>query len=159
MQKYVQHNKDERTHFFRKIYLSLYLKGFERVTKGFNCVRGELEAEQNCNRLTPTLMAITAFLSRSPGLLNRGPWGPSLSGTWSSFQYLLSNCLGLWTLTPTAQSGVLRGPLCWVLVLSYLSSYFQLIWGSEPQLLNYLHRCISYCDTSAGVNMQQNDWY
>ena len=33
----------------------------------------ELETEQNCNILTPTLLAITAFLSRSPGLLNRGP--------------------------------------------------------------------------------------
>ena len=33
--KHIQHNKDERTQFFRKIYLSLYLKGFERVTKGF----------------------------------------------------------------------------------------------------------------------------
>ena len=42
-------------------------KGYERL-----CVRGELETEQNCNILTPTLMAITAFLSRSPGLLNRG---------------------------------------------------------------------------------------
>ena len=31
----IQHNKDERRHFFRKIYHSLYLKGFERVTKGF----------------------------------------------------------------------------------------------------------------------------
>ena len=35
-------------------------------------MRDELEAEQNCNILTPTLMALTAFLSRSPGLLNRG---------------------------------------------------------------------------------------
>ena len=35
MQKHIQHNKDKRTQFFRKIYLSLYLKGFERVTKGF----------------------------------------------------------------------------------------------------------------------------
>ena len=33
----------------------------------------ELETEQNCNILTSTLLAITAFLSRSPGLLNRGP--------------------------------------------------------------------------------------
>ena len=43
----------------------------------FYCVRGELETEQNCNILTPTLMAITAFLSRSPGLLNRGHGGPA----------------------------------------------------------------------------------
>ena len=35
MQKHIQHNKDEQTQFFRKIYISLYLKGFERVTKGF----------------------------------------------------------------------------------------------------------------------------
>ena len=40
-------------------------------------MRGELEAEQNCNILTPTLMAITVFLSRSPELLNRGPGGPA----------------------------------------------------------------------------------
>ena len=80
MQKHIQHNKDERTQFFRKIYLSLYLKGFERVTKWFYCVRGELETEQNCNILSPTLMAITAFLSRSPGLLNRGSGGPASLG-------------------------------------------------------------------------------
>ena len=39
MQKHIQHNKDERTWFFGKIYLSLYLKGFERVTKGIICER------------------------------------------------------------------------------------------------------------------------
>ena len=50
----------------------------------------ELETEQNCNISTPTLMAITVFLSHSPGLLNRGP---SLSGTWSLFQHLLSSQL------------------------------------------------------------------
>ena len=33
----------------------------------------ELETEQNCHILTPTLLAITAFLSHSPGLLNREP--------------------------------------------------------------------------------------
>ena len=36
----------------------------------------ELETEQNCNILTPTLLAITAFFPRSPRLLNRGPEGP-----------------------------------------------------------------------------------
>ena len=33
----------------------------------------ELESEQNCNILILTLLGITAFLYRSPGLLNRGP--------------------------------------------------------------------------------------
>ena len=37
----------------------------------------ELETEQNCNILTPTLLAITTFLSRSPRLFNRGPGGPA----------------------------------------------------------------------------------
>ena len=30
MQKHIQHNKDERTQFFRKIHLSLYLKGLRK---------------------------------------------------------------------------------------------------------------------------------
>ena len=42
---------------FRKIYLSLYLKGFEKGYSKFYCER-ELETEQNCNILAPTLMAI-----------------------------------------------------------------------------------------------------
>ena len=40
----------------------------------FVCER-ELGTEQNCNILTPTILAIIAFLSCSPGLLN---WGPTL---------------------------------------------------------------------------------
>ncbi len=36
----------------------------------------------------PTLLAITAFLSRSLGLLNRGPGGPASAGTWFSFQLI-----------------------------------------------------------------------
>ena len=46
-----------------------------------------------------------------------GAWEPSLSGTWSSFQHLLSN-----------SNSSIRGPddsLCWVLVLS-TASYLQL---------------------------------
>ena len=46
MQKHIQHNIDERTQLFRKIYLSLYLKGFERVTKGFT----EWEVNWRLNR-------------------------------------------------------------------------------------------------------------
>ena len=44
MRKHSQHNNDERTYFFRKIYLSHFIQnGSERVTK---CVRGVLETEQ-----------------------------------------------------------------------------------------------------------------
>ena len=48
-----QHNNDERTHFFRKIYLSLYSKWWGRVVKGLR-VRGELETEQTATYWTPS---------------------------------------------------------------------------------------------------------
>ena len=63
----------------------------------------ELETEQDCNILTPTLLAITVFLSRSPGLLNQGPGGPASLGhvliPASSHQLVWS---------PNSQSGVPR---------------------------------------------------
>ena len=77
-------------------------KGSKGLLKVLLCER-ELETEQNCNILTPTLMAITAFLSCSPGLLNRWPGGSSLCwllvfSTASSLQLVWSNWLNfLWT--------------------------------------------------------------
>ena len=50
----------------------------------------------------PTLLAITAFLSRSPGLLNRGPEGPASQGHVSQSSIFSS--------TATAQSGA-WGPI------------------------------------------------
>ena len=41
------------TQFFRKIYLSLYSKWYESITKGL-CVNGELVTELSCNILTPS---------------------------------------------------------------------------------------------------------
>ena len=52
MQKHIQHNKDKWTQFFRKIYLSLFLKG-SKVLRKVLSVRGELETEHNCKILTP----------------------------------------------------------------------------------------------------------
>ena len=40
-------------------------------------MRGSWRPNRTANLLTPTLMTITAFLSRSPGLLNRGPGDPA----------------------------------------------------------------------------------
>ena len=75
MQKHIQHNKDERTQFFRK---NIPLTLFERVLKSYE--RYYLwEVSWRLNRTAtywhPTLLATAAFLSRSPGLLN---WGPLL---------------------------------------------------------------------------------
>ena len=68
-------NNDERTHFFRKIYLSHFIrkglwKGYERVM----CKRW-VGDWKNCNILTPVPLSLAALLSRSAGLLNRGSWG------------------------------------------------------------------------------------
>ena len=58
----------------------------------------ELENEQNCNILTPILLAITTFLSRSHGLLNQGigasPLWVLVFSTTSNLQLIWSpNCL------------------------------------------------------------------
>ena len=75
MLKHKQHNKDERTHSFRKIYLSHFIRnGFERVVKGF-CVRGELKTEQTATCRHPDHLSLAALISCSAGLLNRGSWG------------------------------------------------------------------------------------
>ena len=71
------------TQSFRKIYLSLYLKGL--------CVRGSWETELNRNILPPSIghnrVSIPSSWAAQPGT-----WGPGLSGTCSSIQHLVSNC-------------------------------------------------------------------
>ena len=63
-----------------------------------------------------------------------GGWGSSLSGTWSSFQHLLSKSSE--ALNSNRSIGGPEGPLCWVLVLS-TASYLQLTdFLSSPGLYN-----------------------
>ena len=127
MQKHTQHNnEDERTQFFRKIYLSLYWKG---------CVwEVSWRPNKDCNILTPTLLAITAFLSRSPGLLNWGPRGQPLLGHASH-----SSIFSPTDLNSNCSIEGPAGPLCWMLVLS-TASYLQLTWTScAPSYIIVLH--------------------
>ena len=76
MQKHIQHNKDEWTQFFIK---NIPLTLFERVRKGYE--RYYLwEVSWRVNRTAtywppPTLLPTAAFLSCSPGLLDRRPGG------------------------------------------------------------------------------------
>ena len=55
-------------------------------------MRSELETEKNCNILTPPhsyghdSVSFPFSCAAQPGT-----WGPSISGTWFSFQHLLSN--------------------------------------------------------------------
>ena len=103
-------NNDERTHFFRKIYLSHFIRnGCERVAKGL-CVRGELESEQTATYWPPVPLSLAVPLSRSAGLLNRRSRGPIalywvlvltaasfsnywLQTNWTSYRTGLYHCL------------------------------------------------------------------
>ena len=102
-------------------------KRIERSTGGrpdrVVCER-ELETEHNCNILTPTLLAITAFLFRSPGLLNRGPGGPA--------------SLGHVLIPASSLNQGPEGSLCWVLAFS-TASCLQPVWSS-----NYLTSCLHW---------------
>ena len=125
-------------------------------------MRGSWRPNKDCNILNPppTLLAITAFLSRSPGLLDRGSGGPATAGTWFSFQHLLSNCLNF--LSPGLYNNLTS---TYFLRTSQFHSQFNpstvkvaldlLI--SSTGCTSYLHRCISSFDSLAGseANMQQ----
>ena len=91
-------NNYTHTYTCRNIFNTIKTSGhssLEKYTSHFIerivCER-ELETEQRLQHTDPpNLLAIIAFLSRSPRLLNRGPGGPASAGTWFSFQHLLSN--------------------------------------------------------------------
>ena len=70
--------------------------------------------------IDPTLMGITTFLCRSPGLLNRGPGGPASLGH--------DPHSSIFSPTPTAQSGVLRAPSagCWFSLQHLISNWLEL---------------------------------
>ena len=76
----------------------------------------ELGNEQNSNVLTPTLMATTAFLSRSPELLNRGPGGPASLGHVPHSS--------IFSPTATAQSGTWG---CWLSLPQLLSNWLNFL--------------------------------
>ena len=150
MQKHLQHNKDERHSSLEKYTSHFIWKG----SKGYYCARGELETEQNCNILTSILLAITAFLSRSPGLLIRGPGRPASAGTWFSFQHLLSNWFEL--LSPVLYNNLT--PTYFLRVSQFRTQFNPSTVKVTPDLISST-RCTCYFHSLVGseVNMQQ--WY
>ena len=85
----------------------------------------ESETEQNCNILTPTLLAITAFLSRSPVLFNRGPGGPASHVPQSSI------------FSPTGLIPNWLNFKCTELYNSLTSAFF--LWASQIVLIQPVH--------------------
>ena len=142
-----KHNDPIKTsgHSSLEKYTSHFIERVRKGYEGYYCERGELETEQNCNILTPTLLAITAFLSRSPGLLNRGPGDPAFLGHGSHSSIF----------SPTKSNF-----LCTELYYCFTPTQFNLSTVKIIPLMPstgctcHLHRCISYFDCSAGVNMQ-----
>ena len=122
------HNNDTiktMTQFFKKMYLTLFESGV--------CER-ELETKQNCNTLTPTLLDITAFLYRSPGLLNQGPGAQPL---WQLVFSTVSYLQLVWS--PKIQSGVPRAPsagCCFLYSIIFQNSDLQTVWFSYALLYN-----------------------
>ena len=136
-------------------------------------------------------MAITAFLSRSPGLFNRGPGGPaSLGHVPHSSIFSPTGLISKWSDLQLLNRGT-DCPLYWLLAFS-TASYLQLVWSptdwtscassyiivrhppssgrhkshsfnpstvkvifwySSTGCTYYLHKCISYFDSLAGVNL------
>ena len=144
----------------------------------------ELETKQNCNILTPTLLAIIAFLSHSPRLLNQRPGGPASLGHVPQSSIFsptgLISKLSIGGLKDPSASGFLYrilSPTCLVSKLTdFLSSPSYIIVQHPPSSCGchklhsfnsstvkatlcysstgctyYLHWCISYFDSSAGL--------
>ena len=143
---YADHNNDtiidERHSSFRKIYLSLYLKGL--------CVRGSWRPNKDCNILTPTLMAISVSFPFS-WAVQPGVWGPSLSPI-----RLVSKLTDF--LSSPSHIIVQRPPSCGRHKLHSFnpSTVKATLCYSSTGCTCYLHWHISYFDGSVGslVNIQ-----
>ena len=112
--------------------------------------------------MAPTLLAITAFLSRSPGLLNRGPGGPASAGICSHSRIFSPTN---WTSCRRSYIIIWR-PLFFLRATQFRTQFNPLTVTVATDLLIsstgctcYLHRCISSFDSLAGseVNMQQSN--
>ena len=155
MPKHFQHNKDERTRFFRKIYLSFY----------WECCVWEMSWRLNkdCNILTPP-----------PA--HPGHSSVSFSFSWTAQTGDLGAPRLSWELVSTARTGTLSSKL-WtltdsnfhrVILLFYAHSIKTVVSQGYPQTSSngctcYLHRRIFYFDSLAvsKANMQHtltNTW-
>ena len=131
---------------------------FKRVV----CER-ELETEQNCNILTPTLLSITVFfpvlLGCSAGGLEAQPLLDMFLNPASSLQLIRSPTANFLS-SPGLYNNLMPTLLPASVTISHsfnLSTVKVIIsWYSPTGCTCYLHRCISYFDSLAGseVNMQ-----
>ena len=99
-------NNDERTQFFRKIYLSHFI--LERVAKG--CVwEVSWRWNRDCNILTPSSSDYSSISSSFCWAAQPGSWGPNLSvRRWLSLRHLVPN--NDWNTLPRTKLCLPRAP-------------------------------------------------
>ena len=152
MQKHIQHNKDEGTLFFRKIYFSLYLKGFERVMKGIIYERwvGDWTELQHIDPHSSGHSSISFPFSWAA---QPGAWGPSLYfdivlNPVSSLQLIWTSChqgyIIIWH-PPTS----CERHICTQFNLSIVKVIPDPLISSTG-CTYYLHRCISHLTARLG---------
>ena len=153
MQKHIQHNKDERRHFFRKIYLSLYWKG---------CVwEGVGDRTKTATYRPPNSSCYHSLsFTFSWGCSTGGLGAQLFTGSWFPFQHLSPTDLNF--LSPGLYNNLTS---TYFLQASQFRTQFNPSTVKvAPNLLisstgctYYLHRCISSFDSLAGseVNMQR----
>ena len=104
MRKHSQHNKDEQTQFFKKIYLSLYSKGLRKVLS----MRDELETEQNCNILTPNSSGYNSISFPFSWAAQPEAWGCDLC--WDMVLIPASSLQLIWTFCRRSYIIIWRSP-------------------------------------------------
>ena len=112
------------TQFFRKIYLSLYLKGFERVTKGFT-VRGSWRPNKR-QYIDSHSYGHNSVSFPFPWAAQPGAWGSSFSGCWFSLPHL----------SPTH---LITNSLNFLCSELYNSSTYTFLWASQIALIQTDH--------------------
>ena len=150
MQKHIQRNKDERRHSSLEKYTPhIIWKGSKGLLKVLLCERwvGDWTELQ---RIDPHSYGHNRVSFPFSWAAQLGAWGPSLSGTCSHFSIF----------SPTNSNF-----LCTELYYCFTTTQFNLstvrVIPLKPSTgcTCYLHRRISYFDSSAGVNMQHMDLY
>ena len=145
MLKHIQHNNDERTQFFRKIYLWLYWKG---------CVwEVSRRPNKDCNILTPNSSGYHSLSFSFSWVPQPEAWGPSLC--WDMVLIPSSFLQLTWTSCRRGYIIIWRPPTSCERHNSH--SIQPLDSQSRPLISStgctcYLHRCISSFDSLAGVN-------
>ena len=120
MHKHIQRNKDERRHSSLEKYTPHFIwNGSKGLLKVLLCERwvGDWTELQHIDPHSYGHNNVSFPFSWAAQLR---AWGPSFSGTWSSFQHLLSNC--------NCSIGGLRAPSdgCWFLLPHLISNWLEL---------------------------------